>query len=69
VHRGRSRRSPPGQVAALAAEADAPFTSAIAAASAPAPVLGHAQEVEGELPRRALADAGQARQLRDEVVH
>ncbi len=57
-----------GEVPALAAEADALLHLADRRRERERLLLRHLQEVEREPLRRAAADAGQARQLRDEVV-
>ena len=57
-----------GEVAALAAEADALLHVLDRGGERERLVLRHAQQVEREPLRRALADAGQAGQLRDEIL-
>ena len=57
-----------GEVAALAAEADALLNLADRRRERESLVLRHLEEMEREPLRRAAADPGQARQLRDEVV-
>ena len=58
-----------GQVAALAAEADALLDLHDRGRERECLLLGRAQQVEGQPLRGALADARQAGQLRDEVLN
>src|SRR5262245_18079001 len=57
-----------GEVAALAAEADALLHLVDRLGERERLLLRHLQQVEGESLRRARADPRQPRQLRDEVV-
>src|SRR5262249_48732351 len=57
-----------GEIAALAAEADALLHLGDRRCERERLVFRHLQEVEREPLRRAPADAGEPRQLRDEVV-